>query len=157
VDLQGPRRLGVVVGSPHPDRDRWVLGSSGGLPERLTQEKFGQIRRAIRHEMWRKAFPSMSWRTLQEVPHSLCVLATSRIREVELLGGSPDLIQVRTQSRFGDYFFMLERGPVRRLVPTHTEAGTIGFGAPAELKRQPILTEAGFADSLSNHATLFSR
>jgi hypothetical protein len=145
VHLQGPRRLRLpVVNGQHGGTRPWVLGSSGTLPEWLSREDLDEIRRAIRHEMWHKGFPSVSWRTLQDLPHSLCLLATSRVQEVgPLVGSSAGVVQVRTRSHYGDYFFIVGRS---RLLSNPLY--------PARPKRETILTEAAFSESLSNHATL---
>ena len=147
VFLQGPLRQATVSGGRHAS-PRWVLGTSGSLPDWLSHEDLIDIRRAIRHDMWHKAFPSVSWQTLQQAPRSLCLLATSRVQEVELLVA--DDVQVRTRSRFGDYWFVLTKGRFPPIAPGHPAS----FAAPAEPKRQPTLTESGFGESLSNHATL---
>ena len=146
VDMQGSHSLVLVMGSTPP---RWVPGSSGSLPRGLSQEDLGQIRHAIRHELWHAAFDPASWQTLRQAPGALCRLVTTRVKEVEVL--MPDEVQVKTRSYFGDYFFVLRKGQFRpRPTPT--------FGPPTEVKREGILTEAEFGESLSNHATLtFSR
>jgi len=144
VQIQGPRPLVAVFGG-HGSPPSWVLGSSASRPEWLSQEDLDHIRGAIRHDMWHKAFSSVSWHTLREAPHLLCLLATCRVQEVELLPGEE--LEVRTRSPFGDYFFVL----AKRRPPV---LSSFGFGAPAHPKQQPVLTEPAFAESLSNHATL---
>src|SRR6266516_4126239 len=56
------------------------------IPERLSRENFTRIQRAIRNDMWRKAFPATSWSTIERSPRSLSLLATTRILEIEVLG-----------------------------------------------------------------------
>jgi hypothetical protein len=159
VDMRGARPLLSVVGADDLPRrfglassSSFLLRSSRNLPEWPSREDIAQVRRAVRDDLWHRVFPSMSWRTLQEAPHSLLVLASCRIKEVTLHPG--EMVQVRMRSCFGECFSVLVKGkPLRPKGPT-IAVPLIGSASPAEPKQRPLLAEAAAAKFLSNHVTL---
>jgi hypothetical protein len=58
--------------------------------------------------MWRRAFPGVSWQTIQNTPRSLWQLGTSRIGLVEVSPGSQDMV-VQASSRLGNSSFRVHR------------------------------------------------
>ncbi len=71
-----------------------------------------QIRQGLRREMWRQVFLYLRQGNLARVPQRIRDVATGRIQEVEIL--PHHLMQVRTTSRTGDGYYLLENpnGPV---------------------------------------------
>jgi hypothetical protein len=158
VDARGAQIVVSVVGDdgiPHragmPPSPSFLWYSF--RPDWPSRAEIAQVRHAVRDDLWHRVFPSVSWRTLQEAPHALRLLASCRIEEVTLNPG--EMVQVRLRSCFGECFCLLQKGkPLRFLRGPTTPVARAGFASPAEPKQRRALTEATFAESLSNHATL---
>lgn len=81
---------------------RAVPGAFGNLSKKDAAE----IRQAIRREMWRRAFPDVTWRTFKKAPKSLWQIATTRIQEIH---ASPDgFAKVTVASHSGEIIYLLQ-------------------------------------------------
>jgi hypothetical protein len=72
----------------------FLLTRDSGLPVvvqgNLSAKDVAQIERAVRHELWREAFPNCSWATFKALPHEVKRVLKTRVTEVSRAGPLPD-------------------------------------------------------------------
>jgi hypothetical protein len=75
----------------------------------LSRDDQAKVRRVVKHEIWRRAFPSASWAGLKQGAGDLGRLVTEKICAID--EGLPGFVQVQTRSRCGKYYYFLAKQP----------------------------------------------